>query len=128
MQGTGFFDVSMGDDPSPMQHLYWLLGHPRSWLMILVWIFILSAAFMIARWLFKKRRIYSVFLFLAAVVGLAYIYWSLFSEGMTLYASGQGHAAYQIRIANWIVLFLGFASAVWMICLRVLKARKQKSD
>lgn len=128
MQGTGFFDASLGDDLSSMQHLYWLLGHPRSWLMIIVWMFILIAAIMIARLLFKKRRIYSMFLFLVAVTSLAYIYWRLFSEGMVLYASGQGHEAYQIRIANWIVLFLGFASAVWMICLRVLKTRKRKSD
>lgn len=123
---TGFFDAAQGGDPNAFEHFYWLMGHPETWLMLLVWAFILFAVIRVALKLFRARRIYVMFFFLAVVFGLAYFYVQLFKGGIDLFAAGEGRQAYQIRIANWIVLFMGFASAVWLIFERVTKPKPKQ--
>jgi len=120
---NGFFDAAQGGDVGWFQHVAWFFGQPKTWFFILILLPIFFVVFKVSRKLFKSRRIYWMFFFLAAFAALTYLYIDLFHKGIELWSAGRGDEAYQIRIANWIIVFMSFASAVWLIFERSRKPK-----
>ena len=47
--GSDFFNADQGGDPAYFQHAFWLLGHPESWLFILILLINFGVMFVLSR-------------------------------------------------------------------------------
>jgi len=121
--GTEFFDAAQGGDPVSLQHFYWFMGHPESWLLLLKWFVIVVATAVIVWRLFKSKRYLWTIVVLAAFTALISVNAHVMQEAHGLFVEGRGHEASKLKVINWVTTFLAFACFCGFLFERVAKYR-----
>ena len=123
--GEDFFESSGGGDPAFFQHLFWVLGHPETWLTLFLWIALLTAIVKIAKrlWLHRKRFWFGIFI---AIVGAALTYYIWLSQNaFDLYVQGRVDEIITLRYAKLGILLLSVFSLIWIV-VDWLKSRRSR--
>jgi hypothetical protein len=95
--------------------LIWVLGHPKTWLTLFLWITLLTAIVKIAKRLWTHGKWFWLMLFFVIVsAALTYYIW-LSQNAFDLYVQGRGHEFIALRYAKRGVLILSILSLIWII-------------
>ena len=120
---SDFFNLSAGGEPAALQHLIWLLGHPSTWVTILIWLLILIGFFKLARRLWRSRKWVWLGVFTIAAALALYVYIDLSIQAFDMYREGRGDLVRKLRLAKRVIIIPGLGSGVWIIA-DILKSRR----
>ena len=117
------FNSSGNGDPAAFQHLMWLLGHPSTWVTILIWLLILIGFFKLARRLWRARKWVWLAVFMIAAALALCVYIDLSAQAFDMYREGRSDLVQKLRVAKRVIILLGIGSGIWVIS-DFLKSRR----
>ncbi len=115
--GEGFFDNGDSAGPVLLQHFIWFLGHPGTWITLLVWVLCLAGAIKLGRLIKRHGGSGWYAAFIAALLSFLIAYGYALKQAYDVFVKGAPFSE-SIQFLTWISLGLNafaLVSIVWIV-------------